>query len=82
MPMVLVADGCTSLELMPVRSCAGVNWGSLFKVASTAMFAVFLNCSELTVTIGLLEVKSRFAMREPVTTTSFTAVWSADLSCA
>ena len=67
------------------RSClaimfwSGVNCGSWFRVARSEL-EVFLNVSAATVTIGLVAVKSRRAMREPVTTTSLTVASSAGLA--
>src|SRR5262249_5738559 len=46
------------------------NWGSWLRVCSISGPARFWKAAELTVTIGLGDVKSRFGMREPVITTS------------
>ncbi len=71
MPTVWLEVDCTSPAFAsPIWFWFGTNCGSLFRVASTVGLEVFWKACELTVTIGLLEVKSRRVMREPVTTTS------------
>ncbi len=83
MPTVWVPVGCTSPELAsPDMFWSGTNCGSLFSVLSTETLEVFWNCCEVTVTIGLLEVKSFRAIREPVTTTSPTDAGELDAAGA
>ncbi len=69
-PGVDVAPGCTCWAWVTWLKPPAWNWGSLLRVSSTSGWLVFWKACEVTVTIGLSAVKSRRAMRDPVTTTS------------